>query len=73
MSRGKEVVLDSQIVAEIFKFGVIELSSIIRDDNPRNSELVNNVLPDKALDFCLCDPSKGFCLDPLGKVINCNK
>ena len=73
VSRGGEVILDSQLTIEIFKFVVIKLLSRFRDDDPWNFEPTNDFFLDEALDFCLCDPGKGFFLNPLGKVINYNK
>ena len=60
-------------MAEIFKFGVIELPPVIQDDDPWNSKPANDVFLDEALDFCLCDLDKGFFLDLLGKIFNLNK
>ena len=60
-------------MTEIFEFEIIKLSSVILDDDPWNAEATNDVSLDEALDFYLRDSCKGFCLNPFGKIINCNK
>ena len=60
-------------MVEIFKIGVVELLSIIRNDDTWNSEPTNDVFLDNTLDFCFCNLGKGFCHDPFGKVIDFNK
>ena len=60
-------------MTKIFEFVIIKLLSVIRDDDPWNAEPTNDVSLDETLDFCLRDSCKGFRLDPLGKIINCNK
>ena len=54
------MVPDFQLMVEIFKIGIVELPSIIQNDDPWNSETTNDVFPDKAPDFCFHNLGKGF-------------
>ena len=57
-------------MAEISERVVVELLSIVRDDDPQDSEVVNDTLPDEASDIFLHDSGQWFCLDPFGEVVD---
>ena len=64
------MILDPQLLTEIPECVVIELFSIVRNENPRDVEMVNNTLPDEIVNVLLCDSSQGFSFDPLGEIVN---
>ena len=49
------MVLDPQLLAEVSKCVIIKLLSIVRDEDPRDSETANDPFPDKAPDVLLCN------------------
>lgn len=49
------MVFYSQLLVEISECIVVKLLSINRDEDSRDSEATNDVLPDKVLDFFLSD------------------
>ena len=55
MGRWRVMVFDSQLLVEISECIVVKLLSINRDEDSRDSEATNDVLPDKVLDFFLSD------------------
>ena len=61
------VIPDSQLLAELFEGCVIKLSSIVWDEYPRDSNTVDNVIPDEAFDILL---SEWFYFHPFSKIIN---
>ena len=57
-------------MAKIFECVIVELLSIVKDDDPRDSEVVNDTLPDKASEIFLCDSGQWFCLNPFYEVVD---
>ena len=49
------VILDSQLLAELFEGCVVKLASIVWDKHPKDSKMVDNVLLDEASDILLGD------------------
>ena len=47
------VVFYSQLLAEVSKCIIIELLSIVKDEDPRNFELVDDALPNEVMDIIL--------------------
>jgi len=70
VSGGGVVVLDPQLLAEIPKCITVELLSIIRDEDPRDSKAANDAFPDEALDIFSCDNGQWFSLNSFGEVVN---
>ena len=66
----KVMILDPQLLAEIFKHVVIELFSIIRDEDSRDAKATNHIFLDETINIPPRDGSQGFGLDPLGEIIN---
>ena len=64
------MILDPQLLAEIFKRVVIELFSIIRDEDSRDAKATNHIFLDETINIPPRDGSQGFGLDPLGEIIN---
>ena len=64
------MILDPQLLAEIFVCIIVELLSIVRDDDPRDSEAANDSFPDEVLDILLYDSGQWFCLDLFGEVVD---
>jgi len=64
------MVLDPQLLAEIFECVIVELLSIVRDEDPRDFEATNDASPDEATDILFCDSGQWFGLDPFGKVVD---
>ena len=64
------MVLDPQLLAEIFECFVIKLLSTIGDKDFRDPKATDNAFLDKALDVLFNDGGQGFCFNPFGKVIN---
>ena len=64
------MVFDPQLLIEIFKRIVVELLSIVRDEDPRDSEAAYDTFPDETLDIFLHDRGQRFCLDPFGEVVD---
>ena len=58
------------MLAEVSECVVVELLSIVKDKDSRNSEVTNDVLPYKALDVLFSDRGQGFLFDPLSKVVD---
>ena len=51
------MILDPQLLTEIPECVVIELFSIVRNENPRDAEMVNGTLPDEIVNVLLYDSS----------------
>lgn len=51
----------------------IKLSSVVRDDDPRDSEFAHNVLPDEVLYLGFGNYCQRFCFNPFGEIINSHK
>ena len=64
------MVLDSQLLAEIFKCFVIKLLSTIKDKDFRDPKATDNAFPDKASDVLLGDGVQGFHFKLFGEVID---
>ena len=63
----KVMILDPQLLVEIFERVVIELFSIIRDEDSRDAKVTNDIFLDKTINIPPRDGSQGFGLDPLVK------
>ena len=55
MSERGVMFLDPQLLAEVSKCVIIKMLSIVRDEDPRDSEVANDAFLDKALDVLLCN------------------
>ena len=64
------MILDPQLLAEISECVVIELFSIIRDEDYRDAKSTNDIFLDETVNISPRDGSQGFSLDPLGEIIN---
>lgn len=64
------MILDSQLLAKISECIIVELLSIVRDDDLRDSEAANDALSDEVSDIFLCDSGQWFCLDLFGEVVD---
>lgn len=51
-----------EIGVELLKFGIVKLSSVVRDNGLGYAEETYNALPDEGLDSGHCDGRKGFIL-----------
>ena len=49
------MVLDPHLLTKIFKLVIVKLSSVVKDNHPRDPKLTNDVLLDGVLHFGLCD------------------
>ena len=63
----KVMILDPQLLAEIFERVVIELFSIIRVEDSRDAKMTNDIFLDETINIPPRDGSQGFGLDPLVK------
>ena len=45
----------SQLLAKVSECVIVELLSIVKDEDPRNSELADDAFPDKVTDIFLRD------------------
>ena len=70
MSGKGVVVLDPQLLAEIPKCIIVELLSFVGDEDPRDSDTVDDVFLDKVLDIFLHNSGQWFDLNPFGEVVN---
>ena len=57
-------------MAKIFEHIIVELLSIVKDEDPRDSKAENDTFPDKALDIFLRDSGQWFFLDLFGEVVD---
>ena len=48
----------------------VELLSIVRDEDLRDSEAANDAFPYEVSDILLHDSGQWFCLDPFGEVVD---
>ena len=64
------MILDPQLLAKISKCIIVELLSIVRDDDPGNSEVANDASLLEASDIFLYNSGQWFYLDPFGKVVD---
>ena len=64
------MVLDSQLLAEVLRCVIVELLSIVRDEDPWDFEVVNDAFLNEASDIFLFYSSQWLCLDPFGEVID---
>ena len=55
MGKCKVVVLYPQLLAKVSKHVIIELLSIVRDEDPKNSELKDDALPEEVTNIFLRD------------------
>lgn len=57
-------------LAVCFKFCVIELSSVVGDDGPRDLELGDCILSNEPLDLLLGDGGQRLSLNPFGEIVD---
>ena len=72
MTGGRKAWLNLEICTKFPIFSVVELFAVVKDDGLRDAKSADNRLPDKLGGVPLGDCGEGFCLDPLGEVINGN-
>ena len=70
MSEKGVVVLDPQLLAEIFECVIVKLLSIVRDEDLGDFEAANDAFPNEALNIFLYDSGQWFCLNPFGEVVD---
>ena len=61
---------DNEVRTKQSEFFIIELPSIVRDNNLRNSKSADDVFSYEIPGVSFYDFGEGFCLYPLGEVIN---
>ena len=66
-------VCDFQVAVEFAEAFVYELAAVINYDCVRDTVTADDALPNETLHLIGSYGGKGFCLDPLGEVINGNK
>lgn len=54
------MILNPQLLIEVSKCIIVELLSIVRNKDFKDSKATNDALPDKALDVLLSDYGQGF-------------
>ena len=59
-----------RLIAKVFECIIVELFSIVRDEDSRNPEPANDSLPDKATSILLCDGCQWFYFYPFDEVVN---
>ena len=64
------MILNPQLLTEIFECVIFELLSIIIDEDPRDAEMANDNFPKKTANILLCNGSQGFGFNPLREIIN---
>ena len=64
------MVLDPQLLAEIFECVIVKLLSIVRDEDLGDFEAANDAFPNEALNIFLYDSGQWFCLNPFGEVVD---
>lgn len=70
MRRGGEMVLDPQLGAEFMKISIVELLSVVGDEDLWYLKLTNYGLPNKVAYVVLGYFSQCFGLNPLCEIIN---
>ena len=58
------------MLAKVPEYIIVEFLSIVRDEDPRDSEAANDAFTYEVLDILLHDSGQWFCLDPFGEVID---
>ena len=64
------MVFNSQLLVEVPKCVVFELLSIIRGEDPGDSEATNDAFPNEALDVFLSDSGQGLYFDLFSEVVD---
>lgn len=64
------MIFDPLLLAEVSECVVVELFSIVEDEDSQDAEVANNALPDEASNILLSDSGQGFCLDPFSEVVD---
>ena len=70
MTRGGEQLVDSKFLAHLPQSKIVELLSIVSDDQVWDSKLVDDVSPDEVHAFHLYDHGERFFLYPLDEIID---
>ena len=64
------MVFNSHQLVENPECVVVELFSIVGDEDSRDAKAANNALPYEASDIHFSDSGQGFCLNPFSEVVN---
>lgn len=70
VSRGREVIFDAELYAEFPILGIVELFTVVSDNNSGNTKSADDGLLGEVLDVFLCNLCQRFNFHPLGKVID---
>ena len=73
MSHQSEPMVDLEFRAKLFKFFIVELTSVIYDESLRQAKSTYDILSDKVFGFMLGYLGCGLCLHPFSEVVNCYK
>lgn len=63
-------VLYVKLSIKVPKCSIVELSTIVSDNDTGKSELIDDRFSKEILDFAFGDMLQGFCLHPFGKVVD---
>ena len=64
------MVFDSQLIAKVFECIIVKQFTIVRDEDPRDPKLVNDALPDEAINILLCDDCQWLCFYPFDEIVD---
>ena len=64
--------MDSKFLAYLLHSRIVELFSIVSDDQVWDSKPIDDVSPDEVRALCLCDYGEWFCFYPFGEIIDCH-
>ena len=64
------MVLNPQLLAKISECIIVKLFSIVKDEDPGDSEAANDTFPDEVSNIFLCNNGQWFCLNPFGEVVD---
>ena len=64
------MISDPQLLAKVTERCIVKLTFVVWDEHPRDSKMIDYVLPDKSSDILPSDSCHGLCFHPFGKIIN---
>ena len=64
------MVFDSQLIAKVSKCIIVELFTIVRDEDPRDPKSVDDALLEEATNILLHDDCQWFCFYPFGEIVD---
>lgn len=70
VSKGREVILDAELCTEFLVLGIVELFTVVSNNDLKDVKSAHNGLSGEVLDVLLGDLHQGFNLYPLGEVID---